>query len=179
VQGAGVPMDWQGGFSIYSDAGDDKAPAVAAIPTLPHHGQYLVVWQSSWSAGNDDIYGRRLKGDGSQEGSILWIGRIGGTASYPVVAANEGAREYLVAWNQVIQPPNLYSGARARSVNLDGEFTSEEAWLWWFNSNHPAVTSGPLGDFLVTFESSGLDWGIYGRLWGNRVYLPVAGRRFQ
>jgi len=42
------------------------------------------------------------------------------------------------------------------------------------------LTAGPHGDFLVAFDddpsmSSNMD--IYGRLWGNRVYVPLVVRR--
>jgi hypothetical protein len=85
-------------------------------------------------------------------------------------------RQYLVAWNEVISPPDPYGGARGRTVSLDGEFASDELWLRWFHADHPAVASGPLGDFLTTFQAVGVDWGIYGQLWGNRTYLPLVVR---
>jgi hypothetical protein len=165
--------------TISSGAGDDTAPAVAAIPTVPHQGQYLVVWESPYSPSVRAIYGRRLNGDGSQVGGIPSFSPFTGTATNPAVAGNEDSGEYLVAWNQVIQPPNPYSGARVRTMNLDGTFTSDPTWLWWFYSDHPAAASGPAGSFLTTFESIGVDWGIYGQLWGNRIYLPVVGRHFK
>jgi hypothetical protein len=161
---------------VSADADDQTAPAVAAIPTAPNKGQYLVVWESPYSASIDAVYGRRLEGDGSAVGGIPLISPLSGTASSPAVAGSEGTGEYLVVWNQVIQPPNPYSGARARTMNLDGNFASDAMWLWWFYSNHPSVASGPLGAFLLTFESIGLDWGIYGHLWGNRAYLPAVSR---
>jgi hypothetical protein len=151
---------------------------VAAIPTVPNQGEYLVVWEFPHSPGNGDIYGGRLDGEANPVGGMLWIAPKGGHAHSPTVAGSEGAGEYMVAWNQVIEPPNTYSGARARTVNMIGEFTSEETWLWWFYSDYPAATSGPLGDFLVTFHSLGVDYGIYGQLWGNRAYLPIVVRGF-
>jgi hypothetical protein len=165
----------QGSFPwvISADVGDQTSPDVAAIPTVPNKGQYLVVWESTYSPSMNAIGGRRLKWDGSAEGAITAFSPLTGTASNPAVSGSESAGEYMVAWSQAIQPPNPYSGARAQTMNLDGAFTSEHTWLWWFNSNHPAVTNGPLGDFLVTFESSGVDWGIYGQLWGNRAFLPL------
>jgi hypothetical protein len=164
---------------ISADVGDQTRPDVAAIPTVPNQGQYLVVWESSYSPSMNVIGGRRLKGDGSLEGVITSFSPLTGSASNPTASGSEGAGEYMVAWNHVIQPPSPYSGARVRTMNLDGTFTSEDTWLWWFNSNHPAAASGPLSDFLLTFESIGVDWGIYGQLWGNRVYLPVLGRQFR
>jgi hypothetical protein len=172
VQGSGAPMG-PGPFVISAQSGDDTAPAVAAIPTIPNEGQYLVVWASPWSPANVDIYGRRIRGDGSSEGPILWIAPVGGNAANPAVAGSEGAGQYLVAWNEVIFPPDPYSGVRARALTLQGELLGEGAWLWWFYSDHPAVASGPLGDFLVTFDALEVDRGIYGQLWGNRSYLPL------
>ena len=178
VTGQGVKI---GAFPwvISADIGDQTSPDVAAIPTAPDQGQYLVVWQTTYSPSINAIGGRRMKWDGSTEGPIVAFSPLTGTASNPTVSSSEGAGEYMVAWNQVIQPPNPYSGARVQTMNLDGAFTSDHTWLWWFNSKHPGVTGGPLGDFLVTFESSGVDWGIYGQLWGNRAFLPILGRRFK
>lgn len=172
VTAAGNPMG-AAPFPIHGSTVDDTSPTVAAIPTEPDQGQYLVVWQSPWSPTNVDIYGQRLNGKGSAEGPVIWIAPIGGNAANPAVAGSEGAGQYLVTWNEVIAPPNPYSGARARAISMDGGFASDEIWLWWFYSDHPAVASGPLGDFLATFESIGVDWGIYGQLWGNRRYLPL------
>jgi hypothetical protein len=43
------------------------------------------------------------------------------------------------------------------------------------NATHSAVTGGPLGDFLVAFDDV-TGSGVYGRLWGNRIYLPLVVR---
>ena len=44
VQGYGTPMHPES-IEIRRGGGDQEAPAVAAIPTVPNQGQYLVVWE--------------------------------------------------------------------------------------------------------------------------------------
>jgi hypothetical protein len=49
-------------IQIWDDAGDNLYPAVAYNPL---HDEYLVVWVTKQDESSWDIWGRRLRGDGS------------------------------------------------------------------------------------------------------------------
>ena len=63
-----------------------------------------------------------------------------------------------------------------RAMGVGGNFQGSAMQMGgMFDADHPAVGAGAAGDFLVAFDDDpwmANDWDIYGRLWGNRVYLP-------
>lgn len=180
VTGSGTPLG-AGAFPILATSKDEVHPAVAAIPTEPNQGRYLVAWQSP-NLGQD-IYARRLKGDGSSDSIPYWVSTGSLDDTEPAVAGSEGAREFLVAWRH-----EWSGGARAnvyaRTVALEGSALGPETDLaggvsGWACDN-PAATAGRLGEFLVAYEDLdplGIAPAIYGRLWGTWVHVPLVVRR--
>jgi hypothetical protein len=180
VQGSGTPMG-AGAFPIAATSKDEVHAAVAAIPTEPNYGKYLVAWQSP-NLGQD-IYARRLKGDGSQDSVPFWLSSSSLHDIEPTAAGSEGAREFLVAWSHE-WGGGAYRNVYARTVPLEGSALGLEADLAGGVSgrhcNNPAVTAGRLGEFLVAYEDIGVlstDPDIYGRLWGTWVHVPLVLRR--
>ena len=69
VQGFGTPMHPES-IEIRRGGADQLAPAVAAIPTSPNQGRYLVVWEDHWVPGDIDIHGRRVDGEGNPQPDV-------------------------------------------------------------------------------------------------------------
>jgi len=83
--------------------------------------EYLVVWSDSRSAGGQtDIYGRRLKADGTPVGTadfkVSGLGAVSDEA-YPAVAWNDTAEQYLVVW---IDWRGAYADIYGRRLKADG-----------------------------------------------------------
>jgi hypothetical protein len=176
VQGSGTPMG-AGAFPIYAGSGDDVRPVVAAIPTVPNQGKYLVAWQSP-NLGQD-IYARRLKGDGSQDSIPFWLSTNSLHDTEPAAAGSEGGREFLVAWSHE-WGGGAYRNVYGRTVPLEGSALGPETDLaggvTGRHCNNAAATAGRLGEFLVAYEDIGVlstDPDIYGRLWGIWVHVPL------
>jgi hypothetical protein len=96
----------------------------------------------------------------------------------PAVAGNEAAERYLVAWTL---PAGAVTGIKGRTVSTAG-VRGTEAWVGEANADHAASAGGSFGDFLVAFDALPVPTNardIYGRLWGNRVYLPLVLRNHQ
>jgi len=147
------------------------APAVAAIPTAPGAYKYLVVWQSEFSPGDWDIGGRLVAEDGTPHAISAYIANTPGHELKPAVAGTEDGYRYLVIWAGFTQ-----SGARrtrGKIVSFEGAFPHDAIEFPDAYGNYPAVAAGPTGDFLVAWQ----DDGIYGHLWGERVYVPLTFRR--
>jgi hypothetical protein len=66
---------------------------------------------------------------------------------------------------------------QGRTLALDGSLLSDTTLIGGRQVFDSAVVAGPVGDFLVAFDDNEtfgtLSRGIYGRLWGNRLYLPL------
>lgn len=160
-------------------AEDQLNPVVAAIPTVPHEGKFFVAWESQYSPGNNNIYGKRFTHDLKSDGIILMLSNSPKSDSAPAVAADEYSDQFLVAWKQPWGPfSNSSISTRYISKEndtLEGEITIGGYQTGMF-SVEPAVVSGMPGDFLVAFSDTSLglpDSDIFGQLLGNRQYIPL------
>lgn len=150
---------------------EEKLPTVAAIPTATSQGEYLVVWQSD--NGTDGcIRSQLVTGDGNLTGitphNVLWYNT--GAYAISAVAGNENSRQFLIVLKN--NATAIFS-AIVISSNL-GE------WSHWYGldsgpgADHPAIASGPSGDFLMAFDRAPFgSRDIYGQFWGTRFYLPL------
>jgi hypothetical protein len=151
---------------------DETAPAVAAIPTVPNQGQYLVAWQSG-----ADIYACSVSWD---ETVGLWqpLATTGWGEYRPAAAGNESNDEFLVTWTWIpVSTPPAMMQVQARTLALDGTPVDGTTLVGGGQVFDSAVAAGPTGDYLVVFDDNETPGtssrGIYGRLWGHRVYLPL------
>jgi hypothetical protein len=167
-------------FPIFQSGHDEGYAAVAAIPVPAGQGQYLVVCMKL--VGSFGIQGQLVTWDGNLAGSHIDISTSPDDATYPAVAGSESAGRYLVVWSQegYVSSPFIADGIMARAISADGDLVGVEAGIGGLYPSGAAVASGSLGDFLVGFDAepplvSAPD-GVYGRLWGNRVYLPLVVR---
>ena len=185
VQGNGTPMHPES-ILIRRGEADETAPAVAAIPTTPNQGLYLVVWEETVAPGDINVHGRRMTGEGSPMGaSKKVIASSTENETNPAVAGSEGAGQFLVTWTRRLTDPQApwvkWDLIYGRAVAKGGAFLGQGTHVGGrYDADHAAVVSGPLGDFLVAFDDDPAATGnvdIYGRLWGNRAYVPLVLRR--
>ena len=165
-------------FPIFGSVNDEWTPVVAALPGHSGQGQYFVVCQTYIGAGDKWIQGQFVASDGSLQGSLINISSSSG-ATGPAVAGSESTAQYLVVWRQegYVSLPFISDGIMGRAISIDGNPVGEESGIGGFDPFNAAVASGSLGDFLVTFDAHPVvtpdPRQVYGRLWGNRVYLPL------
>jgi len=103
----------------------------------------------------------------------------------PAVAGSEGAGQFLVTWTRRLTDPQApwvsWDLIYGRAVGKGGNFLGGGVHTGGlYDADHPAVAAGATGDFLIALDddpSAGNNWDIYGRLWGNRVYVPLVVRR--
>ena len=172
---------------------DETAPAVAALPLKNNEGDYLIVWETN-TGSDTDIYDLtvHVASDGTVSlGSLLpqIVYDDSENESVPAVAGNESNDQYLVTWKQhykVDLGGGLFlefDGIAGKTVSSDGHLVSGTStdpgvWIGGMDADNSAVAAGPLGDFLVAFDDASFlsSRGIYGQLWGNRIYLPLVTR---
>ena len=174
VTGAGAPLN-PASIKIGDSLRQGTSPAVAAIPKPPGQGQFLVVWESEWVPTDRDIHGRFVQGDGTAGSSIVTAHSTQDELK-PTVAGSESANQYLVAWSLPTPPPIVYYYIEGSMIYPNGDTGASKYIAGFPSAARPAVASGPSGDFLVTFDDKlppATDLGIYGQLWGNRIYLPI------
>ena len=185
VQGYGTPLQ-PVSIEIRKGTADQLDPAVAAVPTSQNQGRYLVVWEDHIIPGDIDVHGRRVDGQGNPLDAPYKI--MAGTSeneTSPAVAGNEEGRRFLVAWTRYLTDPQApwvhWEFIFGRVLGVGGSFQGPGIHTGGvFDADRAAVSAGATGDFLVAFDDdpwTANDWDIYGRLWGDRVYLPGVLRR--
>lgn len=188
VSGSGAPLN-PASINISTLGGNEEAPAVGALPLTNNEGDYLVAWEIN--TGSDtgiDAKTVHVASDGSATVGVL-PGIVYDSSldeSAPAVAGNESNDQYLVTWSQHYEVDlggglsYVYDGIAGKAVSSDGHLLNGSLFdpgteLGGLSADNSAVAAGPLGDFLVTFDDTALasSRGIYGQLWGNRIYLPL------
>ncbi len=170
---------YQGDITIAWYVYSSTSPTVAALPTSPTTYTFMVAWEFQTAPSDMDIYGALVAEDGTL-GAEFWVAWDSlHNESSPAIAGDELAKRYMVVWRYdrgVVDKPicaHVFSYAGALLGPTD-EFSGPAA-------DHPAVASGPAGDFMVAWQDQPVfatNTNIYGQLWGNRVYLPCVLRNY-
>ena len=154
----------------------ETVPVVAAIPTVPDQGGYMVAWEAHYTASDHDIYSRTVTGTGT----LNSVGMITDSASNevaPAIAGQENRDQYLVTFTRYATLPFTNSEIFGRAANTSGSLTGDEKKIVPLHGKFPAVIGGQGSDYLVVCENTQLDGtiDIVGRLWGDRsfLYLPI------
>jgi hypothetical protein len=100
-----------GGEHRLSDMGPGNATYNASEPQVaynPVRDEYVVVYHGVDDAlpGRTEVYGRRVSGDGLAQGSDVHISALRNSATWPTIAYNSQANEYLVAFIGDDSPTN-------------------------------------------------------------------------
>lgn len=146
-------------------------PAVGAIPTVPEEGRYLVAWER-----NDNIHAATVSGTGGV-GAWQTLADSSLEEYDPAVAGNEVNDQFLVTWTAVIEPVEPVVEVQGHKMTLEGALLRTKKSVSGHAVDESDLTAGAMGDFLIVFrdaEGPGLpEIGIYGSLWGDRIYLPL------
>jgi hypothetical protein len=162
-------------FSITTSENDDIAPAVAAIPTVPDEGQYLVTWQT-----NQDVRARTVTGNEGL-GTRRDLANTGWGEYRPAAAGCASRQQFFVVWTwvPVVTPPAMMQ-VQGRTLALDGAPLHDTTLIGGGQVFDAAVAAGPACGHLVAFDDNAtfgsFTRGIYGQLWGNRIVLPLVVR---
>ena len=171
VEGGGI--NWGNSFTILTD--NSFNPTVAALPTSPTNGKFLVAMEYVDGA-NLDIYGIIVDEDNSVNPKFKIASDISTDESQPSVAGDERAQRYLVSWRYLIDPISWELTIKARTVSYDGTLVDNIVDFEGNKANYPAVANGPNGDFLTVWQdkpTGATTTGIFGHLWGNRLFMPL------
>jgi hypothetical protein len=150
---------------------NEMNPAVGAIPTVPGEGRYQVAWER-----NNNIYATIVTGTG---GVGAWQTLADSSLGEydPAVAGNEINDQFLVTWTAVIEPLAPVVEVQGRKMDINGALLRTKKSVSGHAVDNSDLAAGALGDFLIVFEDTevpGLpENGIYGSLWGDRIYLPL------
>lgn len=163
-----------GTIEISRVTSSSTAPAVGALPLETTDGQYLVVYEVDYG-GDLNLIGRLVNGDGTLDPTPFFVAGDSEDEYSPSVAGNEHLNEYLVTWSKTSAPPFMFETVFGQTISTAGTNQSPELSLGSIFANRSDATAGPWGDYLVVFDDQtlGFNRDVYGRLWGNRVYLPI------
>ncbi|MFN2215208.1 MAG: hypothetical protein ACK2UM_03990 [Anaerolineales bacterium] len=175
VTGGGLPLN-PAEIVIHAVTVSSTNPSVAALPDATASGQYLVVFELLYPPSNYNIYSRFVSGEGVV-GAGQYIASSSEDETHPAIASNEVSKRYLVAWTRPTSPPIVYDYIAGRSISTTGALIGAEKYIGGFPlADQAVISSGPFGDFMIAFKDQqppSIDSGIYGQLWGDRVYLPL------
>jgi len=173
VQGNGALM-YPESVVIASTSEQELVPDVAAIPTAPNKGQYLVVYQFGSAGSNCEIYGRSVDGE-LNVGSFVYPATGLGDQMRPAVAGNEASDEFLVVWTE---PDGAVTSIQGQLVALDGSLVGPRIYLDGFNADNAAVASSAGSTLLVAYDA--LVWPSLGRdIFGRFVGGPLFSDGFE
>jgi hypothetical protein len=151
------------------------APSVGALPLQSSDGQYLVAFEVDYGGGDRNVIGRMINGDGTLAPQSFFIGGSGEDDYNPSVAGNEHLNQYLVTWTRPTGGQLLFEYIAGRAFSTAGIAQSDEIFMGGVFPDHSDTIAGPLGDYLTVFDdlTLGINRDVYGRFWGNRIYLPM------
>jgi hypothetical protein len=155
----GSAVDVQFQVNAYT-TGYQVDPAVAA----ESDGDFVVVWTSRGSAGDDalpsySIQGRRYASDGSAVSAQFQVNtHTTNDQTAPAVAA-EPDGDFVVVWTSFGSPGDAsYHGVRAQRYASDGSTVGAEFLVNSYTTGNqfaPAVAAAPDGDLAVVWTSHG------------------------
>lgn len=175
LTGGAAPID--GAFYVSGATVNEQLPAVAAIPTAPDQGQYLVTYQVDPDAISHDVHVAAISGAG------VFISRhiladTGWSEVRPAITGCEGNRQFFVTWVwiPVITPPAMMQ-VQARPLALDGTPLQPTQTIAGKQVFDAAVATGNVCTQFIVYDDNATfgtySRGIYGQYWGERVYLPL------
>lgn len=161
-------------FWVSSNPYEDLRPAVTATPRTPD-GQYLVAWEYRNTATEGDIWAQRVAGDGTLQGGAITVFSSTQDELRPAVAGSESNQKYLVAWTISSGAPSNTSSIYGVGISTVGNLLGAATVINGLFADDAALAAGPTGDFLIASDDPlmGANHDIWGRLWGNRFYLPM------
>jgi hypothetical protein len=156
-------------FDICTATGSQSDPSVACNTGT---GDYLVAWEDSRS-GQDDIYGRRVAGNGTLLGTAdIAISTAVYGQDHPHVSYDPSRNRYFVCWDDSRDPAtssDIYGQALSASGDLLFTAAGENAPVWVYpqDQEYPAAAGDPAGGRTLLVwqdERNGVSSSIYGRL---------------
>jgi hypothetical protein len=140
-----------GAAPTVSGATTVTGPAARDTPDAAFDGtNWLVVWSQPGAGTGDDVYGRRIGGNGSALGAAFPIATLAEDDNRPAVAWN--GSNFLVVWQHRFEPGNWDIDARAVSA---AGVVSPDSYAIAFGNNSeeaPDIAAGSDGDFLVVWQ---------------------------
>jgi len=122
-------------------------------------GRFVLAWESG-----GDIIAQRYDADGTPRGTEFRANSyLAGVQSEPVVGMSSDGR-FVIVWTSTGQDGS-YDGVDAQSYTADGSPRGAEFRVntqTWGYQNHPAVSMGPDGRFVISWRGLNPDDGSYG-----------------
>src|SRR5262249_50970815 len=141
-------------------------------------GNFVVVWQSDGQDGSSyGIFGQRYAASGVARGPEFPVNTTttnGQTA--PAVSLSGSTGDFVVTWQSLGQDLSA-QGIFGRPFSASGDALVAEFQVNVYTTGNQAasaVSVGPLGSFVVAWDSAGQDGSIYG-VFARRIAVPTAG----
>lgn len=157
-QANGQPKDVDFQVNTYTHAYQDW-PHVAVGP----QGDFVVVWQSMYSAGSDarqSVHGQRFDDSGTPIGSQFQVNSYTSDVQLSPTAALDSQGRFVVVWFSLGSYGTDNSGGSVQGQRFDdsgipygGEFQVNTYWTNW--QRYPVVAADGQGDFVVVWQSVG------------------------
>ncbi|MEJ2559482.1 MAG: hypothetical protein P8186_25360, partial [Anaerolineae bacterium] len=163
ISGSGASL---GGTFVVVNSGTNESNPVVTFNQ--EAGQYLVVYEYQAAGGNQDIYARRVGGDGTLPGSIIPVATGSTDQSAPATAASGN---YLVVW-QVAHPTSGEYDIYGQRVDAYGSLSGGSIAIstWQYDQLKPRLAfNAAAGEWLVVWEDHHWGSGAYRDIYGQRV----------
>ena len=178
IQGRQVTGD---GFALPAtltlkwDGDDNRNPDIAALPNSSTDVKFMAVWEINPGSTPNGTASAMI----NETGIVKWSAKATDSNSIirsVAVAANEKTKTYLeVSW---------YDGSVGKGFDVQ-QHDEDGYVIGWHDlipgnaGDHPVITAGPLGDYLIVWQdmpSGQLHTDVFGQLVGIRNYIPLVFR---
>lgn len=168
---------WGGQIGNIANTGiNETSPSVAANPNSPTEDKFLVAYEYEASSTDHQILASLLQENGTPDAVGIGIATYGSRdETAPAISSDIVNGKYFVVWRY--EHDGSFAPIRGQALTYWGALTGTLAQALPTNSDgdYPAVAAGPVGDFMVTWQDprGAATFDIYGRLVGNRSYIPL------
>ncbi len=177
VNSDGTVLDGSYGITIGYNTVPERDPSVAAFPDPTGNKCWMIAWTFQYAPEplDRDIHHNLLNCDGVPQGGTGWGLAYTGNDDYdPSITWSDSAQKYLAAWT--LTTSDWTSTLAGVELTPSGDPAGAFHQIGGFIASDPTVAAGPKGEFLTAFTESILlgRQQIHVRLWGNRIYIPLA-----
>ena len=170
-----VPVGDQ--FQVNTSTFSHQMLASVAADTV---GNFVVVWTSQQSQGDDDsgrsIQGQRYNASGAPLGGEFQINTYTTNTQHEPEVAMDGQGNFVVTWSSVSSGGTDTDGRSIHGQRFDsaGNPVGDQFQVNTYTTDHqdePSVAMDPLGNFVVVWES-------YGSLGTDSIYNSIQGQLY-
>jgi len=156
----------QPNFQIEANSYSNHSPKVVPLSYSRDEEIFLVTYEHNTSGPAPDIFGRRIKANGTTGSLISIANKVGVVQNHHSVAFNKSTKDILVTWTEP-NPKNTvpYVSIFGDKITEDGTIIENDLYVSGEFSDYSAIAAGKMGDYLIVHQDEHFGFHILGVLY--------------